>query len=78
MSIESIKNFLRSNGLEEVEIDEFQNEKVKVEIGIGAYAVTFGGGSMYSDDLNIYWLIGVLTYYNLIERDYKSLNDNNK
>ncbi len=78
MSIESVKNFLRSNGLEEVNIDEFQNEKVKVQIEANCYIVTFWGGSMYSDDLNIYWLVGVLTYYNLIERDYKSLNDNNK
>jgi hypothetical protein len=28
-------------------------------------------GVMWSNDINIYWLIGVLTYYNLIEKDYK-------
>ena len=27
-------------------------------------------GCMYSYDLNIYWLIGVLTYYNLIDKNY--------
>lgn len=26
---------------------------------------------MYSINLNIYWLIGVLTYYDLIDRNYK-------
>ena len=25
---------------------------------------------MWSNDISIYWLIGVLTYYNLIEKDY--------
>lgn len=26
---------------------------------------------MYSDDLNIYWLIGVLTYYGYMDKNYK-------
>jgi len=40
------------------------------------YKVTNNEGwSMYSDNLVIYWLIGVLTYNNLMDKNYKTLKN---
>lgn len=54
-------------------IDELERDKME-----GYYAISFLDKSdangvlfMYSKDENIYWLIGVLTYNDLIDRNYK-------
>lgn len=75
--MEVVKEFLEKNGFEYYEInDYFHNDNCVVKIGetsytIISYEVCFNEEyTMYSQDLNIYWLIGVLTYYNLIDKNY--------
>ena len=79
-SIEYVYNFLVKNGFE-ISISNdfdyiFTNEKCKVKINETHYSVQTNDSIMYSDNLNIYWLIGVLTYYNYMDRNYKTNFEN--
>lgn len=72
------KDFLEKNGFEyNIAGDNWCNNNCDVKIhkdfySILAYGKEFGEDCfMYSRDLNIYWLIGVLTYYGLIDKNYK-------
>lgn len=60
-------NGVFTNGLCEVRINEQDLYYVvgRNEFDLGEY------GFMFSHDLNIYWLIGVLTYYGLIDKNYE-------
>lgn len=76
----AVIQFLILNGFKDTSImaKQFTNSKCIIEIYEGAsdyYSVydIKEGMTMYSKDLNIYWLIGVLTYYKYIDRDYKDL-----
>lgn len=68
-----IVDFLEKNGFESVEKGVYFNAKAKVILYDDYYAVLNfeDGGINYSENLNIYWLIGYLTYYNLIDKEYK-------
>lgn len=71
-----IDRFLVMNGFSALERDPstFTNGKCNVYIGAHGYIVTWlmdDMSQMYSTDHNIYWLIGVLTYYDLMDKDYK-------
>jgi hypothetical protein len=67
-----VKNFLIKNGLKECGDNCYINELCSVMILNNHYEVKNEEGStIYSTDLNIYWLIGVLTYYNYIPKNYK-------
>lgn len=77
--MEAIKEFLGKNGFEIGENGVMSNSKCNVSIINNSYCILAYGnefseygydGCMYSYDLNIYWLIGVLTYYNLIDKNY--------
>ena len=65
----------------ECESISYSNDKCTVTIATwkthgytSSYIITDAdGGKSYSDDLNIYWLIGYLTYYGYIDRNYKLL-----
>jgi hypothetical protein len=59
-------NFVRVDG-------HYENDLCKVYFIEYGYAVYADGGVMYSQDFNIYWLLGVLTYYNYMPRDYKTV-----
>lgn len=69
-----IQHFLLKNGFTEVEknIDVYTNGKCKVNIFYDCIEITSkeNGERVYSDDHNIYWLIGYLTYYNLMDKNY--------
>ena len=68
--MEAVKEFLKKNGFT-FNNDMYYNEKCSVSIESCYYGVLiYDKGYMYSQDLNIYWLIGVLTYYNLIDKNY--------
>ena len=76
---EPTKIFLRMNGFMEGTCeDDFHLGRCRVyfrknkEGDYDHYEVEFGDGSMFSTDLSIYWLIGVLTYYDLMPREYKT------
>lgn len=65
--------FLLMNGFEKAKQNLFRNKLCYVEIFDDYYSVQDKSeGVMYSKDLNIYWLIGVLTYYNFIDKNYNS------
>lgn len=64
--------FLKNNGFKKIEPKSYVNDKCNVIIDINGYWVANNNGdTMYSDNFNIYWLIGVLTYYNYIDKNYK-------
>ena len=65
------QEFLEKNGFEQVNATIMKGDKCSVGLYEKHYTVYFEGGQMYSPDLKIYWLIGVLTYYELIDKNYK-------
>lgn len=69
--MKAVKDFLKKNGFEEID-DLYANDKCAVVVHSKYYQVVFfeDGGCMCSEDLNIYWLIGVLTYYGLLNKNY--------
>lgn len=65
--------FLRKNNFKKVAEKTYSNGLCTVKLEKEYYVVSDKDGEMFSRDLNIYWLIGVLTYYNFIDKNYKSL-----
>lgn len=72
------KDFLEKNGFVKVVPETWANKKCFVKVlDISSYSIRILGDTfwndkyLYSQDLNIYWLIGVLTYYGLIDKNYK-------
>jgi hypothetical protein len=78
--LKPVRKFLEDNGffLPEGESDIYMNDKCMVRIFSDYYQVhsnkwpdTAEYGFLVSGNLNIYWLVGVLTWYGLIDKDYK-------
>ena len=70
-----VGEFLKANGFKKIEASNYKNDRCNIVIKGWYYAITNNNGDeIYSHDLNIYWLIGVLTYYGHINKDYKQLN----
>lgn len=71
--MEYLEEFLLKNGFTVLEKDRsYANEFCNVVIEDDCYAVANNeGNTMYSVDLNIYWLIGILTYYGYLNKNYK-------
>ncbi len=64
--------FLKKNGFIRMKKNSYTNDKCNVVILSNGYCVADNSGyEMFSKNCNIYWLIGVLTYYDFIEKDYK-------
>jgi len=77
MKNKDIHDFLILNGFEKLEKDRYSygNDLCNVVIEEDHYAVADNtGGVTYSKDLQIYWLIGILTYYGYMSKNYKNLN----
>lgn len=63
--------FLKKNGFKRIERNSYANSMCNVVIDLWNYSVADNtGNTMYSKDLNIYWLIGVLTYYGYMDKNY--------
>ena len=81
-NIIAVVEFLRVNGFVGLDgVDGvFANSKCTVTVmETNKYQVSWvdennKGRSIDSDDLNLYWLIGALTYYNLIQKDWVPIN----
>ena len=59
-----------------MEPNSYANHNCNVTYEDGYYGVSDNDGwAMYSKDENIYWLIGVLTYYGYIDKNYNQLNN---
>ncbi len=73
--MKDVINFLLANGFELSEKNSYGNGICNVVIEEDHYAVANNDGdAMYSKDLNIYWLIGVLTYYGYMSKNYKQFS----
>lgn len=70
--MKDVTDFLTVNGFRQEKHNIWSNEHVDVTINERYYQVTIkkDGSFMQSDNLNIYWLIGVMTYYGWMERNY--------
>ena len=67
--------FLKANGFKRSKKNVYFNNKCSIMINRGNYGVMNNDwDTMFSNDLNIYWLIGVLTYYGYMDKNYKQLN----
>ena len=65
--------FLKKNGFKRMEKNSYANDRVNVVIEKNGFAIANGEGTaMYSKGHSIYWLIGVLTYYGFIDKNYKT------
>ena len=72
MNYSKVIRFLKNNGFKRVEKNSYANDKCKVEFVEEQYEVSDNEGcAMTSIGLNIYWLVGVLTYYGYIDKNYK-------
>ena len=75
--MEDVINFLKANNFEQQKDDSehFINNACSVRLEPDHYVVANSNGdTMYSSGLDIYWLIGVLTYYGYIDKNYKQIN----
>jgi len=72
------KDFLEKNEFKYDNLCSWTNDKCTVNVSteyecydiIMVDGIYGWSGRMYSKYLNIYWLIGVLTYYGLIDKNY--------
>jgi hypothetical protein len=75
--LKPVRLFLLLNGFTPKGPQEYTNGKCTIKFLEDSYEVTFEMdgelAQVFSANLNIYWLIGVLTYYNLIPRQYQSV-----
>ena len=70
--MEEVIGFLKRNGFKRMEKNSYANDMCNVVIKTDGYEVANEfGDAMYSRGYNIYWLIGVLTYYSYIDKNYK-------
>ncbi len=70
-----IASFLLKNGVKGIGGDSYSNSECTVIVTGDQYEVQFveegEEGSMFTDSLSMYHLVGILTWYNLIDRNYK-------
>jgi hypothetical protein len=71
--MDEVKYFLDINGFSELKNNVFVNDKCYVIFRVDFYEVKPINNEwmMFSESLQIYWLIGVLTYYSFIDKNYK-------
>lgn len=67
----SIGEFLLKNGFNKIVNYVYQNDKCKVTVTPQGYEVFHDEFTWYSHDHNIYSLIGWLTWYDLMDKNYK-------
>jgi hypothetical protein len=70
-----IGSFLLRNGFKGIEGDSYRNSECTVIVTGDQYEIQFIEEglevSMYTDSLSIYHLVGILTWFNLIDKNYK-------
>ena len=68
--VKYIEEFLINNGIKKYDTNCYINEHCSIIINDNYYEIKNEDGLMFSNDLNIYWLIGILTYNNYIDKNY--------
>ena len=70
-----IGSFLLKNGFKGIGGDSYRNSECTIIVTEDQYEIQFTQEgdevSMYTDSLSIYHLIGILTWYDLMDRNYK-------
>ena len=71
-----IGSFLLKNGFKGIGGDSYRNSECTVIVLDDCYQIDFDyleyeRVSMYTDSLSIYHLVGILTWYDLLDRNYK-------
>lgn len=70
--MKAIIEFLEKNGFKRIEENSYSNDLCNVVIEKDHYVLANNEGDvMYSPNLNIYWLIGALTYLGFMDKNYK-------
>lgn len=69
-NMEAVIRFLELNYFRPSE-EGYTNGDCEVVIRDKYFEVRWHKGMMLSESLNIYWLIGVLTYHDLIDKNFK-------
>ena len=75
--MDEVVKFVLKNGFKETGLYHFANDNCQVEIVDNSneqyYVISDKqGNTMFTDNVNIYQLIGILTYYNLMDKNYKT------
>jgi hypothetical protein len=69
--MKSVIGFLKRNGFKRMEKNSYANNLCNVVITENSYEVANNDGiTIFSHNLHIYWLIGVLTSLKYIPKDY--------
>lgn len=70
--MKDVIEFLEANNFKQIKHNVFTNHKADVAFLEEGYEVvdSKNGQTMYSTTLNIYWLIGMLTYYGYMDKNY--------
>jgi hypothetical protein len=69
--IQSTISFLKRNGFKKMETNSYANDECNVVFEDGKFAVANNEGrAIYSNDNSIFWLIGALSYYHYIPKNY--------
>jgi len=67
-----IEKFLKKNGYRQVNAYLFNNNKCTVKIKDETIQVSFDDERITFISVNLYWLIGFLTYHKLMPKNYKN------
>jgi hypothetical protein len=67
----AIVSFLKKNGFKRMEKNSYANDQCNVVITKTSFEVADNDGcTLYSSNLSLFWLIGTLTYFELINKNY--------
>jgi hypothetical protein len=70
-----IGSFLLKNGFKGIGGDSYRNSECTIIVTEDQYEIQFTQEgdevSMYTDSLSVYHLVGILTWYDLIDKNYK-------
>jgi hypothetical protein len=73
--MKSVIDFLLLNGFTCIEPNSYINNYCNIIINEEYYTIIDKNNEvMISRDVNIYWLIGCLTYYGYMDKNYKQLD----
>lgn len=71
-----IASFLLKNGFKGIGGDSYRNSECTINVLDDCYEINFydselGDVLMYTPSLSVYHLVGILTWFNLIDKNYK-------
>ena len=74
--LKPIIDFLKANGFEKMEKNSYANDLCNVLFEDDYTAIANQrGDAVYNKGFDIYWIIGILTYFGYMNKNYKQLNN---